>query len=40
MLVPGLLEAVMSDQAIAGIWAFVQSLSGQTTPKDIAILNN
>ena len=36
---PAYSEAVMSDQEIADIYAFVQSLSGRPA-KDIAILND
>jgi mono/diheme cytochrome c family protein len=37
---PAYSDAVVSDQQIADIYAFVQSLPGPTSPKDIAILNN
>ena len=37
---PAYSDAVMSDQQIADIYAFVQSLAGRRNPKDIAILNN
>jgi mono/diheme cytochrome c family protein len=37
---PAFSTAVISDQQIADIYAFVQSLPGPTSPKDIAILNN
>ena len=37
---PAYSEAVMSDQDIADIYAFVQSLPGRGNAKDIAILNN
>ena len=37
---PAYSEAVMSDQQIADIFAFVQSLPGRRNAKDIAILNN
>jgi mono/diheme cytochrome c family protein len=37
---PAYSEAVMSDQQIADIYAFVQSLPGRRDPKSIAILNN
>jgi mono/diheme cytochrome c family protein len=37
---PAYSEAVMSDQQIADIYAFLQSLSGRRDPKSIAILNN
>jgi mono/diheme cytochrome c family protein len=37
---PAYSEAVMSDQQIADIYAFVQSLPGRRDPKSIPILNN
>jgi mono/diheme cytochrome c family protein len=37
---PAYSEAVMSDQQIADIYAFVQSLSGRSDPKAIPLLNN
>jgi mono/diheme cytochrome c family protein len=37
---PAFSDAVLSDNDIADIYAFVQSLPGPTSPKDIAILNN
>ena len=37
---PAYSEAVMSDQQIADIYAFLQSLAGRRDPKGIAILNN
>ena len=37
---PAYSDAVMSDQDIADIYAFVQSLPGRGNAKDIAILNN
>jgi mono/diheme cytochrome c family protein len=37
---PAYSEAVMSDQQIADIYSFVQSLPGRRDPKGIAILNN
>jgi mono/diheme cytochrome c family protein len=37
---PAFSDAVLSDQEIADIYAFVESLPGATSPKDIAILNN
>jgi mono/diheme cytochrome c family protein len=37
---PAYSDAVMSEQDIADIYAFVQSLPGPRNPKDIAILNN
>jgi mono/diheme cytochrome c family protein len=37
---PAYSTAVISDQQIADIYAFVQSLPGKRNPKDIAILNN
>ena len=37
---PAYSDAVMSDQQIADIYAFVQSLPGRRDPKAIAILNN
>jgi mono/diheme cytochrome c family protein len=36
---PAYSEAVMSDQQIADIYAFVQSLPGRRDPKSIPILN-
>ena len=36
---PGYSEAVMSEQEIADIYAFLQSLPGRRDPKTIAILN-
>jgi mono/diheme cytochrome c family protein len=37
---PAYSTAVISDQQIADIYAFVQSLPGKRNPKDIPILNN
>jgi mono/diheme cytochrome c family protein len=37
---PAYSEAVMSEQQIADIYAFVQSLPGRRDPKSIAILND
>jgi mono/diheme cytochrome c family protein len=37
---PAFSTAVVSDQDVADIYSFVQSLPGPTSPKDIAILNN
>jgi mono/diheme cytochrome c family protein len=37
---PAYSDAVVSDKEIADIYAFVQSLPGPGSPKDIAILNN
>ena len=37
---PAYSEAVMSDQQIANIYAFVQSLAGRSDPKSIPLLNN
>jgi mono/diheme cytochrome c family protein len=37
---PAYSEAVMSDQQIADIYAFVQSLPGRRDPKTIPLLNN
>jgi len=37
---PGYSEAVMSDQEIADIYAFVQSLPGRREVKDISILRD
>ena len=37
---PAYSEAVMSDQQVADIYAFVQSLPGRRNAKDIPILNN
>jgi mono/diheme cytochrome c family protein len=37
---PAYSEAVMSDQQIADIYAFVQSLPGRRDPKDFPLLNN
>ncbi len=37
---PAYSEAVMSDQQIADVYAFVQSLPGRRDPKSIPILNN
>jgi mono/diheme cytochrome c family protein len=37
---PAYSEAVMSDQQIADMYAFVQSLPGKRDPKDIAILKD
>ena len=37
---PAYSEAVLSDKDIADIYAFVQSLPGRGSAKDIAILNN
>jgi mono/diheme cytochrome c family protein len=37
---PAYSDAVLSDKDIADIYAFVKSLPGPRSPKDIAILNN
>jgi mono/diheme cytochrome c family protein len=37
---PAYSEAVLSDQEIADMYAFVQSLPGARSAKDISILNN
>jgi mono/diheme cytochrome c family protein len=37
---PAYSDAVLSDQDIADIYAYVQSLPGSRSAKDIAILNN
>lgn len=37
---PAYPDAVLSDQDIADIYAFVKSLPGSRSPKDIPILNN
>jgi mono/diheme cytochrome c family protein len=37
---PAFSDALLSDKDIADIYAFVQSLPGRGSPKDIAILNN
>jgi mono/diheme cytochrome c family protein len=37
---PAYSDAVLSDQDIADLYAFVKSLPGPRSPKDIAILNN
>src|SRR5882757_324221 len=37
---PAYSEPVMSDQEIADIYVFMQSLSGRGNPKNIAILND
>jgi mono/diheme cytochrome c family protein len=37
---PAYSEAVMPDQQVADIYAFVQSLPGRSNPKDIAILGD
>jgi mono/diheme cytochrome c family protein len=37
---PAFSDAVLSDQDVADIYAFVEMLPGPTSPKDIAILNN
>jgi mono/diheme cytochrome c family protein len=37
---PAYSDAILSDRDIADIYAFVQSLSGRRSPKDIAVLNN
>jgi mono/diheme cytochrome c family protein len=37
---PAYSEAVLSDKEIADIYAFVESLPGPRSPKDIPILNN
>jgi len=37
---PAYSELVMSDQEIADIYVFVQSLPGRSNPKDIAILDD
>ena len=38
--IPAYSDAVLSDKDIADIYAFVQTLPGAGSPKDIAILNN
>ena len=37
---PAYSDAVLSDNEITDIYAFVESLPGQLSPKDISILNN
>jgi mono/diheme cytochrome c family protein len=37
---PAYSDAVLSEKDIADIYAFVQTLPGPSSPKDIAILNN
>jgi mono/diheme cytochrome c family protein len=37
---PAYSNALLSDQDIADLYAFVQSLPGPSSPKDIPILNN
>jgi len=37
---PAYSDAVLSDKDIADIYAFVESLPGPRSPKDISILNN
>ena len=37
---PAFSDAVLSDKDVADIYAFVQSLPGPSSAKDIAILNN
>ena len=37
---PAYSDTVLSDKDIADIYAFVQTLPGPSSPKDIAILNN
>ena len=37
---PAYVEAVLPDQDVADIYAFLQSLPGRRPAKDIAILNN
>ena len=37
---PAYIEAVLPDQDVADIYAFLQSLPGRRSPKDIAILND
>ena len=37
---PAYPDAVLSDKDIADMYAFVKSLPGRRSPKDIAILNN
>jgi mono/diheme cytochrome c family protein len=37
---PAFSAAVLSDKDVADIYAFIQSLPGPRSPKDIAILNN
>ncbi|MGO8913824.1 MAG: c-type cytochrome [Bradyrhizobium sp.] len=37
---PAYSDAVLSDNEIIDIYAFVESLPGQLSPKDISILNN
>jgi|SRR5208282_2770427 len=37
---PAYSEAVLSDKDVADIYAFVESLPGPRSPKDISILNN
>ena len=37
---PAYSEKVLTDQQVADIYAFVQSLAGRRNPKDIPLLNN
>ena len=37
---PAYSDAVLSDTDIADIYAFLQSLPGPLSPKDVSILNN
>ena len=37
---PAYSEAVLSDKDIADIYAFVESLPGPRSPKDVSVLNN
>ena len=37
---PAYSDAVVSDQQIADIYAFVRSLPGRSNPKDFPLLNN
>jgi mono/diheme cytochrome c family protein len=37
---PAFSDAVLSDKDIADIFAFVKSLPGPRSPKDVTILNN
>jgi len=37
---PAYSDAVLSDQDIADVYAFLESLPGPRSPKDISILNN
>ena len=37
---PAYSEKVLTDQQVADIYAFVQSLPGRRNPKDIPLLNN